>query len=260
MKRTAWAILAFVVLAARLPGGQASGAATPAMGDSARALGVDADLWQGVRNRTPLEAADRRAFYELLRVVGRYSPREMLHLAGEPTPLAPLFNDPDRQFGRLVNLEGVVRRVTRIRVDDPELRREYGFDHYYQVELFPADSQNNPLVCCLRTVPEGSERPPRHETWQVAGVFLKVWAYRAQATGAGAANVRLAPLVIGPGALRVVDAEPASREGLRTAVAILILAGLGLAWALVWRRGDRAARRKFAELRGDGARPRETGT
>lgn len=250
-----------VCLVALLALARHEGAKAQPASDPLAALGIDRSLWQGVENRRPLEAEDRRAFYELLLAVGRVTPATLIAQAASNTPVAPLFNEPDQQFGRLVRLEGVVRRVTRVRIDDPELRRQYGLDHYFQVELFPHDSQNNPIVCCLRTVPGGEGGAKLHETWIVAGFFFKVWAYRSQAAAGEGPKTRLAPLVIGPGAVRVVTEPPDDRASNVVALAFLGLAVVvALALALIWRRGDRAAREQLRRLRrGDLAPPKARG-
>lgn len=219
-------------------------------------LGFDESHWDDVRNRTRISAAEQDGFYGLLAAVGRTSRENLLREAGAIAPVAPLFNQPDTQHGRLVQLEGLVRRVTRIEIESPSLREQFGFDHYFQVEMFTADSQNNPVVCCLRTVPSGSENQPRlHETWRVAGYFFKVWAYEPQKSPSATPReprpaLHLAPLVIGPGALRITAAHP---EPNRIPLPVAIIVGaLAIALAITawaWRRGDRRAQQQWAKRR-----------
>ena len=90
--------------------------------------------------RTDWEQAywERECFYQMLAAVGRAKPGQLLREAEELLDTAsderrraddeafsvvPLFNDVPGQRGRLVVLSGVARRVERIRVEDPDIRR-----------------------------------------------------------------------------------------------------------------------------------------
>src|SRR5207249_1387667 len=76
--------------------------------------------------------------------------------------VAPLFNDAQRQIGRLFVFDGAARRIVRIetgsRSDDgskSDIASHFGVDHYFEMEVFTDDSQNYPLVFCVRDLPDG---------------------------------------------------------------------------------------------------------
>lgn len=90
--------------------------------------------------------------------------------------VAPLFLMAEEQVGELVYLEGIARRAVRIAADSELARPEY-----FEIDLFTADSQNLPIVCCASELPEdfplGDEI---HERVRFAGVFFKNWRYRTR--------------------------------------------------------------------------------
>ncbi|MCC7474832.1 MAG: hypothetical protein IT425_05515 [Pirellulales bacterium] len=101
--------------------------------------------------------------------------------------VAPLFNDTANQQGRLFVFDGIAKRVVRIEagttakgLPSDSLQR-FGFDHYYELDVFTDDSQNHPLVFCVRELPPDF---PTGETVRLpvrmAGFFLKAWLYRAR--------------------------------------------------------------------------------
>ena len=101
--------------------------------------------------------------------------------------VAPLFNEPANQVGELVLLEGTVRRVTRVDVGKTsdgaasDVARRFGIDHYYELDLFTDDSQNNPIVVCVRELPPGFPvGDGLHEPVRVAGLFFKSWSFESR--------------------------------------------------------------------------------
>ena len=89
--------------------------------------------------------------------------------------VAPLFLQPERETGQLVRIEGVARRAVRIAANRPNL------DGYYEMEVFPSDSQNLPVVCCLSSLPaEFPKGDEIREHVRVDGLFFKSWRYRTR--------------------------------------------------------------------------------
>ena len=141
-------------------------------------------------------AREREAFYAMLAAAGRSKPGDLLRQAEEllaeaPKKLKrkdadefsvePLFNDAAKQRGRLVVLTGYTRRAIKVRVEDPDVVARFGIKHYYELEMFTADSQQNPITFCVRELPRGmstSEGSQATEDIRVAGFFFKTWAYR----------------------------------------------------------------------------------
>lgn len=162
--------------------------------------------------------------------------------------VVPLFNDPDHQFGQIVLLEGTVRRAALVEVSgdaegrgrsDIEIR--FGFDHYYELDLFTDDSGPNPLIVCVRELPDGFPIGPKlNEPVRMAAFFFKTWAFRSDQRAAGARSGaerprwQLAPLLIGRQPIRI----PPPRIGghplagiVGGGLFVLLLAGLAaLAW------------------------------
>lgn len=114
----------------------------------------------------------------------------------EPLTVIDLFNRPAESQGRLVTLTGRLRRAQRVLVSDGEILALYGIDHYYELYLFTADSQDYPVLFCTpelpvapdgRPVPVGSGENYRQEV-TLTGFLYKPWAYRIDT-----ANSPLAP-------------------------------------------------------------------
>lgn len=204
-------------------------------------LGMDVGLLDDVRQRTPLVAADREAFYQLLAAVRRAPPGALLAEAGDrPTSVIPLFNDPAAQVGRLVLLRGTTRRVQRIVVDDEQIRQRFGIDDYYEIDMFTVDSEGNPITVCVPTLPAGLPQGDNvREDIRVAAFFYKVWAYRARATEPG--QRQLAPLLIGAQP-EWIQPEPGSPYLGAIAGGVFVIFLLGL-WLVLWKAARRDRRR-----------------
>jgi len=181
--------------------------------------------------------------------------------------VVPLFNRPDEQFGTLVLLEGTVRRAAKVYVrgspqghGKSDIETRFGFDHYYELDLFTEDSGPNPLVVCVRQLPARFPTGPKlNEPVRVAAFFFKTWAFMAdrRATGGAAVTPRtkrrwqLAPLLVGNQPMPVPPSRVTGRpySGLiGGSLFVLLLIAIG---ALVWRYdlGDRRARRRRADQR-----------
>ena len=253
-------------------------------------LGMDCGLLDDVRMGTPGEegsdsplavarndparlritAADRECFYQMLAVVDRAAPGELLHLASEEIesrgeehfPVEPLFHRPGQQQGRLMAFSGSVRRLLRVRVSDEDILSRFGIDHYYQLYLFTDDSQGNPLVFCVRRLPPGmptGDGADFGERVTVAGFFLKTWAYRIERprdVAKSDVEYQFAPLLIGkePVWHRIEPAPKSPFAGLTAGLAVLLV--LLVVWLVLNRmgRGDRKLRGRLKCL-GEGNSP-----
>ena len=211
-----------------------------------------------------LTESDHESFYQMLEAVdsaeaGQLSQwaQENLAKTGKSSySIVPLFNEPQTQKGRLVELEGVARRIIPVRVGEREVRDRFGIDEYYQVYLFTDDSQDNPVVFCLSELPEGlpqGDGPGFGERLRVPGFFYKTWSYPTSITSPdGTPQRQLAPLLIGKSAVWYPAQAPADlgpTERLAgTAILILIL---GVVWWIFRRfsRGDREFERKVRRRR-----------
>jgi hypothetical protein len=257
-------------------------------------LGMDVGLLDGVRNHQPLQASERDAFYAMLGAAGRMGANQLARfalenldtkrsewadelraadesrraLAGEVVRLAeegrysvaPLFNEPDGNVGDLFVFDGTARRIVRVdaklpasHVEDNTLKSP-PIDHYYEIELFTEDSQNRPLVFCVRELPPGlSPGVDLREPVRLAGFFFKSWRYRTRNTGHDDDTPDVAddplgkrlpsPLLIGRAPLKLPVVE--GRRPIASIVgAGIFLAALAGIWAAAawYARGDRRFR------------------
>lgn len=244
-------------------------------------LGFDAGLLDDVKDKESIRPEEREAFYQMLWCVGRAKPGQLRQEAerqirdlekkaeGDPEKIAreveadtnsnsvvPLFLEPERCRGRLVVVTGEARKVVLIRVDDEDIRNRFGIDHYYEVSLFTPDSQGNPLVFCVRELPEGlspGEGARYWETVRVAGFFMKVWSYRVppppdvpEAQRESAVWKKQAPLLIAQEPLWYPVRQPPTTTLAGAIAGGVFLVVLLAIWAIVWRssRADKAFHEK----------------
>jgi len=248
-------------------------------------LGVDYGLFDGVEDRAPLK--EREIFYQMLAAAGSMSPQYLDHqiqrlleaqlerqerLARNPdlpakkreaaeralerarsgaSDVVPLFNEPANSRGEFVVLRGEAFRAIEIRVDDPQIRRRFHIDHYFEVEVVTPDSQNNPIVCCLAELPP--EMPlgeSVHVSVEVAGFFLKAYAFETRRSATASAGEKpqrqLAPLIVG----KTLSVIPTPKFGTPTqslTLAVGVLVVMAVCGAFMWhmRRTDRRAEQQL---------------
>lgn len=219
------------------------------------ALGMDAGLFDDLEDRRGLVGEERECFYQLLAAVGRADPGELNAAAEQKVSVAPLFNKPGEQRGRLVELEGRARRAVQVKVSDRDIVARFGIREYWELELVTTDSQRNPLVVCVRELPPGMPTGSDiNVPIRVAGFFLKSWAYHGAGEGEAARGARrLAPLLIGLRPELVARSAPAGGHATAIGGSIALGAvGLMFAWAL-WRLwgDDRRKPRRSGKLPAD---------
>lgn len=235
-------------------------------------VGQTAEAEAGTDSPTGLErffltGRDREAFYQMLAAAGRAKPGELyeparrdLEQSGNSSfPVVKLFNEPASQLGRLVLLYGTARRIEKIDVQDADIRRRFGITHYYSIYLFTQDSQNNPLVCCVRELPPGiplGEGPRYAVDLAVAAFFYKTWGYRPERASSETGQQtawQLAPLLIGREALPLAESDSRNTAALTGMFILGLLFIILVVWLWVWmiNRRDQAAlrelRRRVAE-------------
>lgn len=237
--------------------------------------GYDVGLLDDVVDAQSILSRESKAFYELLETANQFGANQLIRFAdgninrfsqqwtllaeqGGKDPLvakvvasqakkgqysvAPLFNDARRQRGNLFVFDGLVRRAVRVTVDSDR----YPFDHYYELELFTADSQNLPLVCCVRELPKGFPQGDSiSQDARIAGFLFKRWAYRTRKPTDSDddkqhANLQhdrrqLAPLLIGRAPVMLLPAPSASRRAWEIGGGITFAAILLLIWLLLTR-------------------------
>ena len=206
-------------------------------------LKMDVGLYDEISPRPDLVAEDRECFYQLLAAAGRAGTQELLRRTPGRYPVAPLFNKPKQQQGRLIALEGTARQALLRRVEDPDIVARFGIDHYYEIEMDTLDSQNNPIAFCVRELPPGFPQGERiFESVRIPGFFFKKWGYRvhspadeaSDADQEGLVRRQLAPLLIGRQPLWIKPERMDSGWATSTFIAIFV-AGTFVLWLIVWR-------------------------
>lgn len=136
--------------------------------------------------------ADRDPFYGLLRAAkqtssGRIEQEARRELKKEDKTFSSavrLFNDPAGTRGKPVLLTGTAKRILSTLVEDKEVQKLYGIDKYYQIYLFTKDSQNNPLIVCVTSLPDGmpvGSDDKYAEQITVGAIPYKLWIYESSA-------------------------------------------------------------------------------
>jgi hypothetical protein len=217
-------------------------------GDSPLAnLGMDLGLLEGIRDHSPMTAADHEAFYRLLLLARNADlarlQRDAEQLDGSPRGLPALFSAPAAQRGRLVRLAGMAQRVVRVHIDDAAVVARLGVDHFFEIDLMAERSQGNPLVFCTLDLPAGmplAEQPSPGERVDVTGFFFKTWQYPVKLSQAekdanpGSAWARqTAPLVIGPAPLWKPAAQEKKSSTIPAIGGFVLLAMIGVC-LLLW--------------------------
>jgi len=129
--------------------------------------------------------SDSEPFYGLLRAIsatpsGWLEEEAKKQHTEQPISATDLFNRPQETRGKPVLLRGTAKRVLLTPVTDSEVQSLFGIDHYYQIYLFTEQSQGNPIVVCVRSLPEGmpvGDTADFAESITVAAVPYKLWIY-----------------------------------------------------------------------------------
>lgn len=232
------------------------------------------------RNRQPLRAADRDAFYRWLFPIAESSARTSNEPDDEASASPPrlddpvvLLKDPNPWIGRRFEMALETVQVTKVFVPDVAKQNDPSIeDYYFQIDAFawlldseviikPAAGQTGepvvfqnrfPVSVVARSVPSaidpgGDFQRSIRETIVVDGWLFRLWSYETEATDDTDAK-QFGPLVvaIGVDVAAEVGRDPAGVRGLgyfaAAGVSIGILGSLGLAWT--YRRSDRRRKRR----------------
>lgn len=171
--------------------------------------------------------------------------------------VVPLFNEPVESVGHFFVIEGIARRAVRISVGEPSSESSVvpgvpPLTAYYELDVFPNDAQNNPVICCVARLPAGFPTGDViRQPVRVSGIFFKKWAYARRPDGSS--GERALPSRIAPPLMLAAEpqwlqstAAPRGNRGLWAGLAIL---GVGVAvWLVMLRtsRRDRLARQRLA--------------
>ncbi len=215
-------------------------------------LGMDIGLFDAIRkrNRKGIESGDSECFYQLLAAVGRAKPGQLAQAAQRDPPFGPLLQSPRSNQGRLFLFRGTARRVTRILVGEKHLQERFGFDHYYQIDIFvslgnqvvrlgdptspddvPTFSNNYPITVCARQLPQGMrEGDDLKQEVRVAAAYFKLWSYRSEYISSfDARQLQISPMLIGR-ELELIEIKSARSPWVGAIAGFLFLAVLGITW------------------------------
>lgn len=240
-------------------------------------LGMDIGLFDAIRgrNRKGIESVDSECFYQLLAAVGRAAPGELAGLARRDPPFGPLLQSPRSNQGKLFSLHGTARRVTRILVGERDLQERFGFDHYYQIDIFvplgnqvvrlgdpgeseevPTFSNEYPITVCARQLPPGMrEGDDIRQEVRVAAVYFKLWSYRSEYISSfDNRQLQIGPMLIGRD-LELIEFQSARSPWVGIIAGVVFLVVLAITWLGLWRTGrndrrvEQEANRRREQLR-----------
>lgn len=228
-------------------------------------LGLDVAALEAPVNRRPLERIDRASFYILLSAMKAQETKQLAELAqrrvkefareftGSSAPperrrltklvdaaasegaysVAPLFLAPQDLRGELFTFDALLRRAVRIEV--APAADTHDVTHYYELEVYPADSQNLPLVFCVPELPAGF--PTGDDIAQparLAGFFYKQWRYTPRRSPTDDQTRQFAPLLIGPKP-QILETPTPAMSPLTPVIAGGMVVCLALLAAFLWR-------------------------
>lgn len=186
--------------------------------------------------------------------------------------LLPMLAEPQRSRGRLVLVRCLARRILEVKVTDPEVRRRFGFDHYYQVDAIAnleltvrlnaprrveqgrvvtevQDMWSHPVTFCVRRLPQGlSAGEKLHEEIIVPAFFFKNWSYDTLDLEGDKSGRRMAPLLIASEPIRELPPPSGTNSTAGLLAGALIAVVLIGIWIAVWRTNRAARRLKSAML------------
>lgn len=173
-------------------------------------------------------------------------PRGTQLAARQSHPVESLFNDPIAQRGQLFWITGRAKRIIAIPVEDPDVRKRFGIDKYYNIYLFTYDSDDNPLVIITTELPPGvqtGDGPDYSVELSMPCFMFNTWMYSHQPNAKGK-TYQLAPLLIAPKALKYDAAPVQSNHTISNA--ILLAMALIIAWffARTWLNAPKKTERK----------------
>ncbi len=189
------------------------------------------DNWLGIRDH------EANAYYTLI-AKARKLPTTLIESHGERNvDYSVLMTDSKHYRGKLITIEGTVRRLKRIPLTEKTAQEQHGMDHYFEAWMFTSSSGENPYRVICSLLPEGITLPKDEKTeWEatVTGYFFKRQGYPSQG------GFHVAPVLI---AQRI---QPVRSEGESTApttgdmglapyvigLALMIALGLGV---MIWR-------------------------
>ncbi|MDR3181629.1 MAG: hypothetical protein LBT89_01710 [Planctomycetaceae bacterium] len=160
-----------------------------------RVTEIDALDDETKRTAFKLTENDNEPFYGLLQCLAKTLPGTLEREArSNKIPQTDLFNNPAAVRGTPVLLFGTAKRIIETKITDENVRAVLGLEKYYQIYLFTDESQGNPVVVCVSSLPERMTTGDASDfavNMAVAAVPYKLWIYDT------AGGQHYAPLLIG---------------------------------------------------------------
>lgn len=155
-------------------------------------------LLDQARDRRPIEDGESASYLHLLSMAGRTELAAFEAHRGPVPNRNDLMNRPGDWRGKVVRLQGRVRRLREL-PPDPDLRK-YGIGPLYEAWVFQDQYGAHPVCLLVTSLPAGL-KPAENldEEVSFAGFFYKVYRYASAQTNEGARVMRDAPLLMGPG-------------------------------------------------------------
>lgn len=231
--------------------------------------GMDASFWEILRksNGRPLTKDDREPFYSALQAAADIRPNNIEPSYYAKFDLAKILQEPELHQGNYYSFIATARRVSRIAVEDNDIRERYHLTEYYEIDIMiplgdvpvrlktdkndegPIYEHRYPATVCALSVPVqlqraarnaaagGSDAPLINQTVRVQGVFLKIWAYPSEYVSSLApGQLHPSPLFVASSVELVSDTQVPRNDRYTWVFAGAIILGLLVIVYAAWRR------------------------
>ncbi len=205
---------------------------------------VDVGQFDFVRQQygTPLGNEDSAVFFQMLAAIDSLG-----QIEGEVLGFTDLMESPQQNFGNAVSFQARVRKCSPIQITDPDLQNRLGFDHYYQLMVFPdlAGQQiivknpggedlvygRFPVTMCARSLPDGMQ-PSDIENQQilVEGFYFRFWKYASDMTDQAGSSGQVSPLIIANCPVLVISDQAQLSYFIGGFLCVMVLALGSLFW------------------------------
>ena len=208
----------------------------------------------------------KRSFFQILSACVELSEKDF---PSERVSFTECLVAPKANLASAITVRGKVRRVEKVLITDPLLKKTIGKDHYYQLQLFsPLENQRisikqqrsgknasnsptlpfvhenrYPVTVCVTELPV-DEKSILKRTVSISGFFFKLWNYVSMATDSeNSSPIQVVPLIIGSTPELAADGSSELNFWLSAIGIIGVLATIVLLW--FYGPGDSNARRNF---------------
>lgn len=154
---------------------------------AAEELGASPTALARIRDDSYFRKEEEEAWIQTWLTLRSGDPRSFERAGARTVSFSELFGQPVSFRGRLVRVQGTLKRLERIKAP----KNDYDVTHYYEGWLEPADGVSAPIVLHFLRLPEGMPLGLKiDEPVDVVGYFFKRYAYNARD------KPRVAPLVM----------------------------------------------------------------